>query len=69
MRKITTIKVLKVDRPMPSSFVTHYFILSKMAPYEETGELCRQNVVFKTIIMVEITDSRILQHVKNRTYK
>jgi hypothetical protein len=28
-----------------------------------------KNVVFKPIIMVEITDSRIPQHAENRIYK
>lgn len=43
-----------------------------MAHHEEMCGLYSDNcqdVVFKTIIMVEITDSRILQHVKNGTYK
>jgi len=55
------------------SFVTHYFILSKNGtPRRNVCGLCSdncQNVVFKTIIMVAITDYRILQHLKNRTYK
>jgi hypothetical protein len=54
------------------SFVTHYFVLSKDgALRKHVWRVCSdncQNVVFKTIIMVEITDSRILQHVENRTH-
>ena len=51
------------------SFVTHYFVLSKDGTTQRT---CvdyvvtnAKNVVFKPIIMVEITDSRILQHLEN----
>jgi hypothetical protein len=51
------------------SVVTHYFVLSKdgtprrnVCGYVVTNA---KNVVFKPIIMVEITDSRILQHLEN----
>ena len=51
------------------SVVTHYFVLSKdstlrrnVCGYVVTNV---KNVVFKPIIMVEISDSRILQRLEN----
>ena len=51
------------------SVVAHYFVLSKVGTLRRN--VCgyvvtnAKNVVFKPIIMVEITDSRILQRLEN----
>ena len=62
-----TIKVLKVS----TNETVCYSLLCFIEKWHTRRTVCGvwsddcQNVVFKTIIMVEINDSRILQHLEN----